>query len=282
MGDMRRLFTLSVVAVAVSAAMFAGSAAAKVIELGATKTALVAPPPCTSRSLGNGTCPGNTTPSSYTILLTRVTALATLSDGVSNPTRVSKAGRIVAFTVGLSSLDTNRSVRKQEIQNEDLNYGGTTRVQVTVLRRVGARRHNKWKVMASSPAFHVQPYLGEVVQIPLNNTLPVKAGDVVALTSPTWAPILSLSENSKKFAYRQSRKANCPSPPNLSQAQTSKGQTTAYGCNYPGTRAEYSATEVTSMPFPKHYVHAPDKVASNARVYPVPSAMPLVTGGAGL
>ncbi len=278
---MKRLFTLSAAALALGSLTLAGSASAKVVELGATKTALAAPPPCKSTSLGNGTCPGGMTPSSYTILQTRVTALETLSDGVAYPTKARQSGRIVAFTVGLSALDSNRSVRKQEIQNEDLNYGGTTRLQITVLRRVGARRHNKWKVVASSTAIHVQPYLGEVVQFPLNRTLPIRAGDVVGLTTPTWAPVLLLSQNSKKFAYRQSRKANCASPPNLSQAQTQTGQSAPYGCNYPGTRVEYSVTEVTSTPYPKHYVHAPD-VASNARAYPVPSALPLVTGGAGL
>lgn len=264
---------------ALVAGLFAGSASAKVVELGATRTPLVAPPPCTSRSLGNGTCPGGTTPNSYTILQTRVTSLETLADGVAYPTTAKQAGRIVAFTVGLSALDTNRSVRKQEIQNEDLNYGGTTRVQIAVLRRTGARKHNKWKVVATSPASHVQPYLGEVVQIPLGTTLPVQKGDVVALTTPTWAPVLSLSENSKKFAYRQSRKGNCASPPNSSQAQLNTGQVAPYGCDYPGTRVEYSATEVTTTPYPKHYVHAPD-VGSAAS--PAPSALPLVTGGAGL
>jgi hypothetical protein len=280
MGDMKRLFTVCAGGLALGAGLFAGSASAKVVELGATRTPLAAPPPCTSKSLGNGTCPGGMTPNTYTILQTRVTALATLSDGVAYPTTAHQPGRIVAFTVGLSALDTNRSVRKQEIQNEDLNYGGTTRIQIAVLRRVGARKRMKWKVVASSPASHVQPYLGEVVQIPLENTLPVRAGDVVALTTPTWAPVLLLSQNTKKFAYRQSRKANCASPPNSNQAQVNTGQTAPYGCDYPGTRVEYSVTEVTTAPYPKHYVHAPDTAV--AAFGAAPSAMPLVTGGAGL
>jgi hypothetical protein len=215
--------------------------------------------------------------------------METVADGLLNPTRARHAGRVVAFTVGLSALDTNRSIRKQEIQQEDLNFGGTTRVQVTVLRRVGAARHLRWKVTAQSSAFHVQPYLGHVVQIPLNRTLPVRAGDMIALTTPTWAPVLALNQDQKKFAYRQSRKSNCSKAPGASQAQETIGQKTVYGCKYPGTRVEYTATEVTTTPYPKNYVHAPDVPASTATAQPsvVDSpfrrASPLrISGGAGL
>jgi hypothetical protein len=91
----------------------------------------------------------------------------------------------------------------------------------------------------------VEPYLGQVVQIPLENSIEVKPGEVIALTTPTWAPVLTIDQASKKFAYRQSRKYNCNSPPSSSQAQLTIGLTTSYACDYPGTRVEYSATEVT-------------------------------------
>ena len=36
---------------------------------------------------------------------------------------------------------------------------------------------------------------------------------MIGLTVPTWAPVLSYNLNASKFAYRQSRKANCSTPP---------------------------------------------------------------------
>ena len=33
------------------------------------------------------------------------------------------------------------------------------------------------------------------------------------------------------------------------------GASTRYLCAYTGTRVEYSATEVTTAPYPKNYVH---------------------------
>ncbi len=285
-GYMKRLFLLSGTAAALGAGLMAGPGSAKVIELGAPRTAVAAPPPCTTNSNpgpgGVPKCPGGVLAKNYGILLTRVTALPTLADGASYPTMAPKTGRIVAFTVGLSALDTNRTERRYEIQQADLSYGGTTRVQLTVLRRVGSKKDNAWKVAAQSATIHVQPYLGLVVQIPLNKTLPVRRGDAVALTSPTWLPVLVLSQDSKRFAYRQSRRAGCPVPPVQDQAQVKVGEKTKYKCDYPGTRLAYSVTEVTSTPYPKHYVHAPDQRLAAVARHQAPSAMPLVTGGAGL
>lgn len=234
--DMRRTFRLSVLAVVIAAGVIPAAALAAVIELGATTTKIAAP-----------VCPSSVSAQNCTIILTRVTALETLRDGVAYPTKVKTAGRIVAFTVGLSSLSSSQTTRKQYIQFLDSTYGGTTQVAITVLKPVGPKTQWKWQVVATSPYYHVQPYMGSVAQFALSSSIEVVPGEVIALTTPTWAPVLSINQPTKKFAYRQSRSANCSSPPATSQAQAVK-QTVAYKCDYPGTRMEYSATEVTDPP----------------------------------
>lgn len=214
--------------------MAPASALAAQIELGATHSPLVAP-----------VCPPGVSSANCTIILTRVTALETIRDGVTYPTRVTKAGRIVAFTVGLSALSSSKSTQKSYIHFLDATYGGTTRLGITVLAPVGKRSQWRWQVVSSSPMYHVQPYLGSVVQIPLESALQVKPGEVVALTTSTWAPVLTIDLTASKFAYRQSRKANCSSPPASSQAQMTTNLIGTYSCDYPGTRVEYSATEIT-------------------------------------
>jgi hypothetical protein len=243
---MKRSSSICAAAVVLVMALIPTAAAAAVVELGATHTAVTAP-----------VCPVNLPAAQCTIVLTRATALQTIRDGVAYPTTVTRPGRIVAFTVGLSALSSNRTTRKNFIHSLDLRYAGTTQIALTVLRATGPKRKHTWKVVEESPLIHVEPYLGLVVQIPLETTLPVSRGDVVALSTPTWAPVLSIQQTSKKFAYRQSRSANCSSPPATPQAQLTINQVAAYGCNYPGTRAEYTATEITTTPYPKHYVHAP-------------------------
>lgn len=221
-------------AVALGALALPAVALAAFTELGATRSPVVAP-----------VCPKGVSSAQCTIILTRVTGLETIRDGVAYPTMAKQAGRITSFTVGLSLLSTNKATRKSYIHYLDATYGGTTRVAITVLRPgSGTKAQFRWQVVAESPVYHVEPYLGSVVQIPLETTLEVKPGDVIALTTPTWAPVLTINVDSKKFAYRQSRSANCGSPPGTSQAQLASGQTASYQCDYPGTRLEYSATEV--------------------------------------
>jgi hypothetical protein len=179
-----------------------------------------------------------------TIILTRVTALETLRDGVAYPTKVKQPGLITAFTVGLSGLSTNKSTQNTIIHFLDTTYGGTSRVALTVLAPGGGKKTQwRWKVVGQSAIYHVQPYLGSVVRIPLSAPVAVAPGDVIALTTPTWAPVLTIDISGKDYAYRQSRQNNCPKPPTTTQAQLTAGMITSYGCDYPGTRLEYSATE---------------------------------------
>ncbi|HEY2437044.1 MAG TPA: hypothetical protein VGH93_07670 [Solirubrobacteraceae bacterium] len=223
---------LAAVAVALGALVVPAVAAAQTVELGATKSPLVAP-----------VCPPNVSSANCTIVLTRVTALETLRDGIAYPTRVTKAGRISAFTVGLSKLSSSKSTQKTYIHFLDQTYGGTAQVGLTVLKPVGKHSDFRWEVVGTSNLFHVIPYLGSVVQLPLETSIEVKPGYVVALSTPTWAPVLTIDQPAKKFAYRQSRNANCNNPPSSSQAQITVKTQAAYACNYPGTRIEFSATE---------------------------------------
>jgi hypothetical protein len=203
------------------------------VELGATHSPVIAP-----------ICPPGVSSSRCTIILTRVTALETVRDGVAYPTRATQSGRITAFTVGLSQLSSNKATQKSFVHYLDTTYGGTARVAITILRPGGGKKTQwRWRVVAESAVYHVEPYLGSVVQIPLETSLEVKPGDVVALTTSTWAPVLTIDLSTKKFAYRQSRSYNCASPPALNQAQLTTNQIASYACDYPGTRPEYSATE---------------------------------------
>jgi hypothetical protein len=217
------------------------------IVLGATKTP-VAPPVCPPDPAKNG----------CSIVLTRATGLETLRDGVAYPTTVKKAGQIVAFTVGLAQLTgTSTETAHEEIHYLDSTYGGVTLAGITVLKPGKGTAGNKpWTVAAVSPFEHLQPYLGYTVQFPLATPIPVTPGETVALTVPTWAPVLSYLLNPKKFAYRQSRKTNCAHPGAYQDAQVTIGQTTPYKCDYAGTRVEYDATEVLAAPAPKNYTHA--------------------------
>lgn len=273
MGDMKRSPLAILAAFGLLSALAPAVAQAQVIELGVPHSSLIAP-----------TCPPGVQPVNCTIILTESTAIETIRDGVAYPTKVSKAGKIVAFTLGLSRLDSNRATAKQDIHDLDSAYRwctagrctGVPMAAITVLRPTGTAAHRKWAVAAESPMVHLIPYLGQVAQFALDRPLSVKPGYVVALTVPTWAPVLSYNLAAKQFAYRQSRLSvtlplgqgsSCKYAPGSvtskgtqlpGAAQLTVGSTAAYGCNYAGTRVEYSATEITNATPTKNYVHAPD------------------------
>lgn len=241
---MRRFFPFAGAAVACACGMFASAASAATVELGATRSPLVAP-----------SCPSTISQANCTIVLPQVTALETIRDGRDYPTTATANGYIVAFTVGLSSLSTSRKTALEDLRYLDRTYGGTTQARLTVLAPVkGKGIKYTWKLVAESPVYHLQPYLGQVVQFPLQTALPIAKGDTVALTVPTWAPVLSINEPMKSFAYRQSRQTGCGSAPATGAAQQTAGTQTQYKCDYPGTRVEYSATEITSPTPTPNYV----------------------------
>jgi hypothetical protein len=224
-------------------------ASAQIIELGQTSTPISAP-----------VCPPGVAPASCTIILTRTTAVQSVSDSVNNPTTVKKAGWIVALTVGLSRLSSSAKTERSFLHTLDVGYGGTPQLALTVLKP-GPK--DSFSVVAQSGVYHLIPFLGQVLQEPLSlpptfttfTAIPVKPGEVIGLTVPTWAPVLSYNLSATKFAYRQSRMANCNHFAGSQTAQTTIGASTRYLCNYTGTRVEYSATEVVSQPYPRTYVH---------------------------
>jgi hypothetical protein len=249
-----RFTALAAMAALCPPVVLASAAGAQTLELGQP----------TGSPLVEASCPSSDTPAQCKIVLTRSTALETLRAGIVNPMKVTKPGVVVAFTVGLSGLSSNQKTLKSEIHSLDISYGGTTQAALAVLKPAGAPRLNKWQVVAESPIFHLQPYLGTVTQFPLANSLgaagtpptaaplPVAKGDEVALTVPTWAPVLTIGlASSNRYAYRQSRRENCANTPATEQAQSTVGAQTIYRCDYVGTEIQYAATEITSPAPPR-------------------------------
>lgn len=185
--------------------------------------------------LGESTEPATVSCPEDCFVVTRTTALQVRTGAVRYPTTVPRNGRIVAFTVQLGSL-TDR-----QISFFNSTYGGTSRVQLAVLRPRPRRRYD---VVATTGIFKLQPYFGTTVQFPLKSTLPARKGDVIALTVPTWAPVLAVNLP-KENGWRASRAENCRDL--LTQtAQMTVGSATQYKCLYQTARVTYTATLVTT------------------------------------
>jgi len=241
-------FALVTAMFAALAVLLPATASAQTVQLGQTATPLSAP-----------ACPKNTPLKNCKIVLTRTTALQVTSDAVINPMRVNQQGWLVSFTVGLSRLVPKASERAAIIKSLDGAYGGAPQLAISVLQ---PEPGNAYKLVAQSGTYTLTPFLGQLLQQPMSlpprfssfTALPVFRGDVIALTVPTWAPVLALNLPNGQFSYRQSRRANCNNPAASQTAQTRVGGAGRYGCYYTGTRVEYGATEILDTKVPRTYV----------------------------
>jgi hypothetical protein len=214
-------------------------ASAAEVQIGVTASPLISP-----------TCPAGVSATDCTIVLTQVTAFETLRDSVANPTVVKQSGVIDSFSVGLAGTTT---ITSADVAYLDKLYGGAPEVQLTVLQPVGTAALPSYRVAAQSPYYQIQSQLGQVAEIPLVTPLPVVRGEILALTVPTWAPVLSFDLSTTAFSYSQSRKqtvtssgSSCNTSAGASLAQATIGELSYYSCNYQGTRVEYSALEITT------------------------------------
>jgi hypothetical protein len=194
----------------------AAPASARIIEIGAT--ASEAAPTC---------------PSSPCLAVSRTTGYQAKVVDSRAAYLVPRNGRIVAWTLSLGNPD------ERQIEFFDGNYGEAS-AGLTILRRAKRLFH---RVVGQTPVQDLQPYFGQTVQFPLDRSISVKRGQVVALTVPTWAPALTQLVDDGS-SWRASRAKNKCNDTDSQTAQTRMGQRTQYRCLY-RARLTYSATLIT-------------------------------------
>jgi hypothetical protein len=178
-------------------------------------------------------CPG-----SPCLAVSRTTGFQVKVGAVHNPLMVPRSGTIVAWTVVLGKPNTT------QIKFFNGNEGGVSEAGIAIMR--SQRKPNlTYKLIAQSPLVKLQPYFGKTAQFPLETTIPVKKGDIVALTVPSWAPVLALGFG-KDTSWRASRQKRQCSNTSTQTAQTQIGTPTQYYCLYQTARLTYSATLIST------------------------------------
>jgi hypothetical protein len=144
-------------------------------------------------------------------------------------------GRIVAWKIALGKPGT------KQIAFFDSKLGGEATAQITIIR---PGRKLRSRVMAQGEPQKLSPYFGTTVEFPLEKTIAVKKGWIVALTVPTWAPALA-DGLGPDTSWRAARgKGNCEDT-QAQTAQTQALQLAQYYCLYKA-RLTYSATLVST------------------------------------
>ncbi len=177
-------------------------------------------------------------PTSPCLAVSRTTGFQVKVGKVRNPLSATKTGTVVAWTITLGKPNAT------QIKFFNANEGGPAEAGIAVLRAQKSPNLT-YKLIAQSPLVKLQPYFGKTAQFPLEATIPVKKGDVIALTVPSWAPALSLGFGNDT-SWRASRpKKQCTST-SAQTDHTSVGSSVQYFCLYQTARLTYSATLIST------------------------------------
>jgi hypothetical protein len=169
-------------------------------------------------------------PASQCLAVSRTTGFQVKVGTERNILSAPRAGTIVAWTITLGNPNAT------QIKYFETNEGGAAEAGIAIL--APQRKPNlTYKLIAQSPLVKLTPYFGKTAQFPLETTIPIKKGYVVALSVPTWAPALALGFGNDT-SWRASRpKAGC---------KTTSSQTAQYYCLYQTARLTYSATLIST------------------------------------
>jgi hypothetical protein len=232
--------SVAALAVALSSVGGAGAAAPQhVVTLGQTS------------SMPAPSCPA--TPTSDCQAVGKVTGFQTMVAGQKNVFKAPADGRIVKWSIRLSQPSSTPAAVGQPSELQFFNdfYGTPPKAGIAILRRVGTSSPPRFRLLRQSPVEDLTEFMSAkktTTTFVLSAPLRVRAGDIVGLTIPTWAPAFAVNIASNN-AWRASRApARCNGADNikLSRPHQTVRQIRAYGCLYKSARLLYTAGFIAS------------------------------------
>lgn len=167
----------------------------------------------------------------YCVVLARTTAFQVSNGSVSYPTMVPSDGRITAWHIALGGLHK---------QFFDEGYGSPSEAAIAVIAPQSTEPQS-YKLVALGPVETLEPYFFKTAQFALSTPIPVKKGEIVALTVPTWAPALALGYGNDT-SYRASRSTSQCGNDTAQTSQVVVGSSALYSCVYQTAGLTYGAT----------------------------------------
>lgn len=185
--------------------------------------------------LGTATpgCPGFT-PANCRIGVVKQTGFQAKVGTTKNFSTANANGYIVAWTIPLPALTTT------QVREASKTRGGAPRAQIVVLAPLGS---SKFKVVGRSPMVDLSRYMGTSPTFALAKALPIKKGQVVGITVPSWAPSLQLGVGSDT-SWRSTRPLKEAAADNFTTQRALVGETTTgtFTALYQRARLVYSTT----------------------------------------
>jgi hypothetical protein len=189
---------------------------------------------------GGGSLPDPSCPDLPCRAITSVTGFQAQTPNGTLPFKVpknTKHGKITSWTITVAQpTNSQRSFFN--------GFAGTPpEARISILKRVPGTKPPRYKLRRQSAIRVLSPYLGQTVKFKLGRPLPVRRGNIVALTVPTWAPAFAVGVN-KQNAWRASRqRGRCFNVTDLRQGRPQQvvDSKRVYGCRYATARMLYTA-----------------------------------------
>jgi hypothetical protein len=146
---------------------------------------------------------------------------------------VGQAGRVTSWSLALSAPTAT------QISYFNGAASGPARAGLVVLRHTTGYH---FRAVEASPLITLEPYFGRTTTFALKQPLPIRSGDILALTVPTWAPALASTLGGAGTAWRSSRPNGACGKVFAQTAVTKVGESTTSECVYSSARLAYGAT----------------------------------------
>ncbi|HMD51600.1 MAG TPA: hypothetical protein VKG62_02715 [Solirubrobacteraceae bacterium] len=177
-------------------------------------------------------------PATPCLAVARTTGFQVKVGRVHNPLIAPAEGSVVAWTIQMGKPTP------AQIKYFNANEGGPAEAGIAILRPQ-PKVALTYKLIAKSPLIKLQPYFGKTAEFPLETTIKVDKGDIVALTVPTWAPALAPGFGNDT-SWRASRPKTACTSTSSQTVQSQIGSSLQYFCLYQTARLTYSATLIST------------------------------------
>lgn len=170
------------------------------------------------------------------IVVVRQTGFQTKVGTTKAFTTAKSSGSVVAWSVSLAGVAASK------VKTVSDKFGGTPKAAIVILAPLGK---SNFRVVQKGPLEELAPYFGTTPTFALPTALPIKPGQVVGITIPTWAPVLQLGLGSDT-SWRSSKPLKESVAQDYRPQRALVGETTDgfFGALYQRARMVYSATMV--------------------------------------
>jgi hypothetical protein len=183
--------------------------------------------------------PGPACPKSPCQAVGRTTAIQLVADGRRAPFKARKAGRVVGWAIDLSQPNQEQRTFFGDFFTSNA-LGTRPTARIAVVKRKGDAR--QYKLKGQGPVMDLTSSMGSYQVFTLADPLPIRKGEFLALTIPTWAPAFAVNLNRTSNIWRASREdGRCQAEDDIKagKAQQNVGSTRQYGCDYSTARVLY-------------------------------------------